>query len=219
MAGCYVQIQLDLSIPVITLFFNLLFTRFLNLVRCLWTTVALYFLRFTLLPLCFGSLMTSYDLLHDYILLLLSFTYSSFTLFHLRNTNFVSFFKVSDTFYYYSMLLRLRLKPSLRSSFLWLGCRDSLEVLDGASQNQIGLIQSYRRHGHLHPNHLLHHPQPLKCVLSKSCPRADDCSSHSLGADPYLPRGLIESFLRVFKHFALKIPRGKVWVFLKKPWG
>jgi len=32
----------------------------------------------------------------------------------------------------------------------------------------------------------------------------------SLGADPYLPRGLIESFLRVFKHFALKIPRGKV---------
>jgi len=35
----------------------------------------------------------------------------------------------------------------------------------------------------------------------------------ALGADPYLPRGLIESFLRVFKHFALKIPRGKVWVF------
>ena len=32
----------------------------------------------------------------------------------------------------------------------------------------------------------------------------------SLGADPYLPRGLIESFLRVFKHFALKTPRGKV---------
>ena len=32
----------------------------------------------------------------------------------------------------------------------------------------------------------------------------------SLGADPYLPRGLIESFLRVFKHFAFKIPRGKV---------
>ena len=41
----------------------------------------------------------------------------------------------------------------------------------------------------------------------------------SLGADPYLPRGLIESFLRVFKHFALKIPRGKVWVFLKKTLG
>jgi len=35
----------------------------------------------------------------------------------------------------------------------------------------------------------------------------------ALGADPYLPRGLIESFLRFFKHFALKIPRGKVWVF------
>ena len=35
----------------------------------------------------------------------------------------------------------------------------------------------------------------------------------TLGADPYLPRGLIESFLRVFKHFALKIPRGKVRVF------
>jgi len=41
----------------------------------------------------------------------------------------------------------------------------------------------------------------------------------SLGADPYLPRGLIESFLRVFKHFALKIPRGKVWVFKKKTLG
>ena len=41
----------------------------------------------------------------------------------------------------------------------------------------------------------------------------------SLGADPYLPRGLIESFLRVFKHFALKIPRGKVWVFFKKTLG
>ena len=40
-----------------------------------------------------------------------------------------------------------------------------------------------------------------------------------LGADPYLPRGLIESFLRVFKHFALKIPRGKVRVFLKKTLG
>jgi len=37
-----------------------------------------------------------------------------------------------------------------------------------------------------------------------------DFNLHSLGADPYLPRGLIESFLRVFKHFALKIPRGKV---------
>ena len=44
-------------------------------------------------------------------------------------------------------------------------------------------------------------------------------SSHPLGADPYLPRGLIESFLRVFKHFALKIPRGKVWVFFKKTLG
>ena len=43
--------------------------------------------------------------------------------------------------------------------------------------------------------------------------------SESLGADPYLPRGLIESFLRVFKHFSLKIPRGKVRVFLKKAWG
>ena len=41
----------------------------------------------------------------------------------------------------------------------------------------------------------------------------------TLGADPYLPRGLIESFLRVFKHFALKIPRGKVRVFLKKTLG
>ena len=41
----------------------------------------------------------------------------------------------------------------------------------------------------------------------------------TLGADPYLPRGLIESFLRVFKHFALKIPRGKVWVFFKKTLG
>ena len=38
-------------------------------------------------------------------------------------------------------------------------------------------------------------------------------AEYSLGADPYLPRGLIESFLRVFKHFALKIPRGKVRVF------
>ena len=35
----------------------------------------------------------------------------------------------------------------------------------------------------------------------------------TLGADPYLPRGLIKSFLRVFKYFALKIPRGKVKVF------
>ena len=41
----------------------------------------------------------------------------------------------------------------------------------------------------------------------------------TLGADPYLPRGLIESFLRVFKHFALKIPRGKVWVFFFKNLG
>ena len=41
----------------------------------------------------------------------------------------------------------------------------------------------------------------------------------TLGADPYLPRGLIESFLRVFKHFALKIPRGKVWVFFLKTLG
>ena len=43
-----------------------------------------------------------------------------------------------------------------------------------------------------------------------------ESDSSSLGADPYLPRGLIESFLRVFKHFTLKIPRGKVRVFLKK---
>jgi len=26
--------------------------------------------------------------------------------------------------------------------------------------------------------HLLHHPQSVECVLSKSCPRADDSSSH-----------------------------------------
>jgi len=42
---------------------------------------------------------------------------------------------------------------------------------------------------------------------------------YSLGTDPYLPRGLSESFLRVFKHFALKIPMGKVWAFLKKTLG
>jgi len=55
------------------------------------TTATPYFLRFTLLPLCFGSLMTSYDSLHDYTLLLLSFIYSSFTLFYSRNSNLVSF--------------------------------------------------------------------------------------------------------------------------------
>ena len=46
-----------------------------------------------------------------------------------------------------------------------------------------------------------------------------DRGSESLGADPYLPRGLIESFLRVFKHFALEILRGKVRVFKKKTLG
>ena len=30
---------------------------------------------------------------------------------------------------------------------------------------------------------------------------------HTLGADPYLPSGHIESFLRVFKYFACIIPR------------
>ena len=51
-------------------------------------------------------------------------------------------------------------------------------------------------------------------------PCLTDCIPHRpLGADPYLPRGLIESFLRVFKHFALKIPRGKVRVFFKKTLG
>ena len=49
--------------------------------------------------------------------------------------------------------------------------------------------------------------------------RVDSGLVFSLGADPYLPRGLIESFLRVFKYFALKIPRGKVRVFLKKTLG
>ena len=51
---------------------------------------------------------------------------------------------------------------------------------------------------------------------SRSFPPIDLMRSPTLGADPYLPRGLIESFLRVFKHFTLKIPRGKVRVFLKK---
>jgi len=48
----------------------------------------------------------SYDQLrfiHDYILLFLSFTYSSFTLFHLRNTNIVSFLGIRYV-HYYSML-------------------------------------------------------------------------------------------------------------------
>ena len=31
---------------------------------------------------------------------------------------------------------------------------------------------------------------------------------HTLGADPYLPSRHIESFLRVFEHFACIIPRG-----------
>ena len=48
-------------------------------------------------------------------------------------------------------------------------------------------------------------------LTNKRCRCNDD--KVTLGADPYLPRGLIESFLRVFKHFALKIPRGKVRVF------
>jgi len=49
-------------VPVIALFFKPSFHSFSQSCSMFTPTVILIFLRFTLLPLCFGSLMTSYDL-------------------------------------------------------------------------------------------------------------------------------------------------------------
>jgi len=166
------QIQ-EMSLHYFQPFFSLIF---LNFVWCLKPWSLLVFLRFSLYLCVLVHLqpVTTYSWLYPPML---SFIYSLFTLFHSRNANFVSFksqIHVTTIWWWW------RLIPSLHSSFLWLGCRGVFEVLNGLSQNQIGLIQSHGHHGCLCCDQLLHHSWPLYRVLPKSCPWADNFSSHYL---------------------------------------
>jgi len=101
-------------LTVIALFFKLSFhlfsqprSMFTHHGHSLLSQVLLVYFVFWLTP-------NSYDPFYDYTFLFLPFTYSSFTLFHSRSSNIVSFISLGYILYY-SMLLRLRLIPSLHS--------------------------------------------------------------------------------------------------------